>query len=124
MAVYLLIGSFFPKGDYTQILRLLELGEHFRLHVEEANVAQEEVSFSQFLQMHFLNTQIHQGDHEQDHENLPFHHINASFDQIVPPGLEMVKLAPPLLLQNSPDSACSLYFSEFPASIFHPPIAC
>jgi hypothetical protein len=123
MAFYLLLGGFFPKGDYTQFLRLAELGRHYRLHAQEARNAHKEVSFLLFLQMHYFNTQIHQGDHEQDHEDLPFHHITPSVDQMVPLTWTMARLTLPSAGRHLPASVCPLYHSEYPARIFHPPIA-
>lgn len=123
MAAYLLLGSFLPKGDYTQLLRLMDLGHHFHLHVQEAWESDREISFREFFQMHYLNTQLHQGDHEQDHEKLPFQHITPTIDQIVPPAWQMIQLTLPKLSQTPPGSVCSLISSTLVDNIFHPPIA-
>ena len=123
MAVYLLLGSFFPKGDYAQLLRLTDLAQHFRLHLQEARAAGQDVSFQRFLQMHYLNTQMHQGDHEQDHEDLPFQHITPTIDQVLPIVWEMIRLTAPSPLKTVPDSTCSLFPGGLADRIFHPPMA-
>lgn len=122
MAAYLMLGSFFPKGDYTQLLRLADLGRHFHLHVQEARSAGQEVSFQRFLHMHYFDTQIHQGDHEQDHEDLPFQHITPTIDQMTPVVWRLLQLSPPLIEQRAPASHCLLHLRGFSSSIFHPPI--
>ncbi len=122
MAIYLLVGSCFPKGDFTQFLRLAELSQHYRLHIEESASNGREVSFLRFLQMHYTNTQAHESNEEHDHHNLPFHQINSSFDQIIPLSWTMTELTPPGKEKSAPVSFCSFYLQDFPNSIFHPPI--
>lgn len=122
MGLYLLMGSIFPKGDYHQFLHLANLDQHFRLHVRDATRTEENVSFLDFLQMHYFNTQIHHGNHGQDHKDLPLHQFSPSLNHMVPLVWAMVNLAAPTSLPQLPVSASSLRHSEYPASIFHPPI--
>lgn len=122
MIIYFLLGSFFPKGDYYQVVKLMELGQHFRLHVQEAGKTGREVSFLHFLLMHYSNTRSHEGNHDQDHKNLPFYHIHITVDYVMQPAWEIARLLPSIPEQAQPASTCSLLHREYTISVFHPPV--
>ncbi len=122
LAVYFLIGSCFPNGDYTQLIRLAELGSHYRLHIQETALSGGEVSFWNFFEMHYINTRVHESNQEHDHHNLPFHQIDSSFDQIINLSLAQASLVPLKCERNQPVSFCGFYLRGFANNIFQPPI--
>ena len=70
MIVYLLIGSIFPKTDFSQIKSIFDAIEHFQEHkISEDGT----MSVWSFVKSHFLHLEDHGS--EDDHEDLPFHQI-------------------------------------------------
>ncbi|NNE30374.1 MAG: hypothetical protein HKN16_12105 [Saprospiraceae bacterium] len=81
MAVYFSFGACMPRTDFSQLLKLDELSEHYQLHVEEANQVGEEMTLSSFLYLHFIVGDEHQHEGE-DHEDLPLQNITSSISMI------------------------------------------
>ena len=79
LAFYLLLCSFIPRTDFSQLLRLKDLQEHYQLHCQEAELAGKEVCLQEFLYDHFIEHNNH--EHEGDgcsHEGLPMHSCSVS----------------------------------------------
>lgn len=123
LAIYLFIGSFFPRTDFSQLTKIPELVSHYQLHVHEANTLGGTYSIWDFINDHFINPDghTHPGT-DNPHENLPF----ASVQSVVNFILEQVNT---LQFSYTPEFSYTfsfikkLYSSDFNKSIFHPPSA-
>ena len=71
LAFYLLLGSFIPRTDFSQLLKLKDLQEHYQLHQLEAKLAGIEFTLQEFLYDHFIQPDGHEHEGEEDHESLP-----------------------------------------------------
>lgn len=76
LACLLLVGSFIPQNDLSELSKLPQLVEHYRFH---HSVAGGGLSVGQFLAEHYgSGTKQHFGctfsaRHQQDHQGLPLH---------------------------------------------------
>jgi hypothetical protein len=83
MACLMLVGSFIPQNDLSELSKLPQLMEHYRFH---HSVAGGGLSLAQFLAEHYgSGTKQHFGctfepQHQQDHQGLPLHgrHVCSS----------------------------------------------
>jgi len=73
------LGSLIPHSDYSQLLKLRELVDHYELHKLEAQVAGEEMSLYEFFHLHFIIGDEHE-HHSSDHEDLPFQHFTSGMN--------------------------------------------
>lgn len=81
LALYMLLGSLFPGSDFSQLSRIPSLLDHFSQHRELAAQSDEQLSFLEFIQIHFYQTSKHAdvpGEH--DHQNLPLQTISVHLD--------------------------------------------
>ncbi len=79
LAIYFLLCSFIPRTDFSQLLRLKDLQEHYQLHRQEALAAGKDVSLQEFLYNHFVEQNNH--EHPDDgggHDSLPMHSCQVS----------------------------------------------
>jgi len=80
LACLLLIGSFIPQNDLSELGKLPQLLEHYRYHHSAAGGG---LSLGQFLAEHYgSGTKQHFGctfspRHQQDHQGLPLHGRHA-----------------------------------------------
>ncbi len=74
---YFTLGALIPQGDFSQLLKLNDLMEHYDLHQKEAILLGEDISFSAFLYLHFIDGEEHEHEDENDHDNLPFQNITS-----------------------------------------------
>ena len=72
------LGSLIPLSDFSLLLHIPELAEHYELHVAEADQNGVEFSFWDFLEIHFFDPDGHQHEGGDQHENCPFHLLHAS----------------------------------------------
>ncbi|RZK88869.1 MAG: hypothetical protein EOO62_37005, partial [Hymenobacter sp.] len=76
LACLMLVGSFIPQNDLTELSKLPQLLEHYRFH---HSVAGGGLSVTRFLAEHYGSGQpAHFGctfspQHQQDHQGLPLH---------------------------------------------------
>jgi hypothetical protein len=76
LACLMLVGSFIPQNDLSELGKLPQLLEHYRYH---HSVAGGGLSLAEFLAEHYgSGTKEHFGctfspQHQQDHEGLPLH---------------------------------------------------
>jgi hypothetical protein len=76
LACLMLVGSFIPQNDLSELSKLPQLLEHYRFH---HSVAGGGLSVAQFLTEHYgSGTKAHFGctfspAHQQDHQGLPLH---------------------------------------------------
>ena len=75
---YFFIGACIPKNDFSQLLNIYDLVEHFEEHQQEALAVGEAISFSEFLLLHFFETEQHQHDSDNSHDNLPLKNITTT----------------------------------------------
>ncbi|MEZ4932518.1 MAG: hypothetical protein R2788_10410 [Saprospiraceae bacterium] len=73
-----LLGSFIPRTDFSQLLRLKDLQEHYQLHCQEAEMAGKEVCLQEFLYDHFIEHNDHEHAEKNgcSHEGLPMHSLH------------------------------------------------
>jgi hypothetical protein len=74
LAFYFLLGSFFPKTDFGQLITLPDLYQHFQEHRQEAFSSGQDFSVWDFLQNHFLDTNSHE---DNRHNDLPLKSIQS-----------------------------------------------
>ena len=76
LACLMLVGSFIPQNDLSELSKLPQLLEHYRFH---HSVAGGGLSLAQFLAEHYgSGSKQHFGctfepRHQQDHQGLPLH---------------------------------------------------
>ena len=81
LALYMLLGSLFPGSDFSQLSRIPSLLDHFAQHREMAKQKDDQLSFLQFVRMHFYQTNQHEedsGDH--DHQELPLQSVSMHLE--------------------------------------------
>jgi len=84
LSFYMMLGSLIPRTDFSQLVYLGELKAHYLEHQEEAALEGVELSFVDFLCIHFIHTNEHsESDHEEDHHQLPLKTINSSTSFII-----------------------------------------
>lgn len=80
LACLLLVGSFIPQNDLSELSKLPQLLEHYRFHHSAAGGG---LSLAQFLAEHYgSGTKQHFGctleaRHQHDHQGLPLHGRHA-----------------------------------------------
>ena len=81
----MLIGSFIPRTDFSQLVHLGELKEHYLEHQKEAALEGVSLTLFAFLYQHFIDSSEHSDvDHEEDHHELPLQTINSFVNLMVP----------------------------------------
>ena len=120
LLVYFSLGAFFPKGDFSQLLHLDDLIEHYTEHKEEALIIGETISFNKYLYLHFVGGENHSHD-ENDHEDLPFQSFSSSITFYFSSDLQnatnsVENKSVSLPLYNS------IIEDEISFDIFHPPM--
>ena len=78
LAFYMFIGSFIPMSDFSQLIHLPDVVEHYQLHVEEAQKSGVKFVFLDFLKIHSFNADGHQHSGNDDHDNCPFQFFHSS----------------------------------------------
>ena len=76
---YFLLGSLIPGTNFSDLIHIPDLVNHYALHMEEAALLNEDYSLLRFINDHFINPDKHtQGEHDQDHQDLPLRNIASS----------------------------------------------
>ena len=132
LACLLLLGSFIPQNDLSELSKLPQLLEHYRFH---HSVAGGGLSVTQFLAEHYgSGTPEHFGctfsaRHQQDHQGLPLHgrhecssHQAHFFLPVVAPLTLVVGLAPRTGRAYRP-AAHARQLDGSPAALLQPPRA-
>ncbi len=74
----MLIGSLIPRTDFSQLVYLGDLKEHYQEHKAEAAQRNQPITFFDFLYQHFIDSNQHSDvDHEEDHHQLPLQTMNG-----------------------------------------------
>lgn len=78
MLFYFTLGALLPKSDFSQLLKVNDLLEHYALHQQEAEAVGEVCVFTEFLYLHFVSNDDHQHDQQDEHEQLPLQSLSSS----------------------------------------------
>lgn len=79
LALYFLLGSFFPRTDFSQIAALPDLYDHFQEHRKEVIAKGASLSFLDFLQQHFISPDGH-AHQDNSHQDLPLSTVQTLFN--------------------------------------------
>ena len=123
MAFYLFLGSLIPRTDFSQLLHLADLAEHYQTHAEAAEVKGEEFSLHDFLCIHYFHPEKHEHEDESAHEQLPCHCFPTVSSLVL--AMSDTRVSTPRILENSQEDAHT-YLNRFhlsgnPAILEHPP---
>lgn len=122
MALYMLVGSFFPRTDFSQLVKVANVVEHYRQHQADQRFGDAQLSLRQFFEIHFIAPNEHQEFPGHEHGDLPFHTVNTSqhFTADAFPGLPRIERVSIRIVHQFFYAVVSL--SNFSDGIFHPPI--
>jgi len=118
----MLIGSFIPRTDFSQLVYLGDLKEHYLEHKAEAAAQDLSITFFEFLYQHFIDSNQHSdADHEDDHHELPLQTMNNFVEMMVTTSLLphfewSTTTFLPIISYQSP-----FYLSGFLSNTVHPP---
>jgi len=105
LAALMLVGSFIPQNDLSELSKLPQLLKHYRFH---HSVAGGGLSLAEFLAEHYgSGTPEHFGcpfspRHQQDHQGLPLHGRHTCCDHVA-----FLLLTPVLILVPQPTASAS-----------------
>ncbi len=122
IAISLITAYLFCTTELHQLLKLPVLIEHFSEHKE----LNPNISFFDFLSMHYAATEDHDGDSNSTDEELPFKsHDNCISNNISignPPSIENFSFDPLSVFQkNIPIHSEAFIASSFLSNIWQPP---
>lgn len=130
MACLMLVGSFVPQNDLSELAKLPQLLEHYRFHHSAAGGG---LSLAEFLAEHYgSGTKQHFGctfsaRHRHDHEGLPLHGRHTSGGGAFVPVAARLALVPRGAFGPGRASwqlaAASLYRGRPGAALLQPPRA-
>lgn len=122
LALYMLLGSLFPGSDFSQLSRIPSLLDHFAQHREMANQKDDQLSFLQFVRMHFYQTNQH-ADHsgEHDHQNLPLQSISLHLEFTIS-AFSLPEISCPFTETQSAFAYQAPQGSNYAATFLQPPI--
>ena len=117
MSIYFTIGSLFPLSDFSQLLQIGELLEHYEQH-RSTITDDSQLSFYEVFVIHFMNHDDHE---DPEHANLPLMSIDSS--------MVLMAYEEEEVLHYQMDTPAQDNFTfnlpqdrEFNISIFEPPI--
>ncbi len=76
LAVYFIVGSLFPHTDFAQLQHIPIVGDHFRLHINDAILSGEDYNLLEFLWAHFIEADDHEHSDGTNHSDLPVRHFH------------------------------------------------
>jgi len=121
LLIYFSIGACIPNCDFSQIGQLNDLLEHYELHQTEALELGIELSFTEFLYIHFIEGDEHQHQNENNHRNLPLYSISSGimlfFNQLIDTRNFIVQV----MGKRKIIYLDTFYINPFINRIFHPP---
>lgn len=79
MCVYFTAGALMPRSDFSQLISLYDLIDHYNLHAETYTNGEEMLSILDFIKDHYVGDSEHEHD-EEEHEDLPFKSLNVTMD--------------------------------------------
>jgi hypothetical protein len=125
LAFYFLLGSLFPGTDFSQLIRLAHLLEHFELHQQHAAQRDQSLSLAAFLLDHFWNPDRHEpGDAGHHHQDLPLQSVQ-NFPLVLPEHHDIWRAlelpSQHAAAQFSDDETCLP--TGYCGAVFRPPVA-
>lgn len=120
--VYFSIGACIPQCDFSQIGQLDDLLEHYDLHQDEALKLGSEISFAEFLYIHFIEGDEHHHPNDSEHHNLPLNSISCEMILFFKQAGDISKSFFTLIQKRGIAFNLSFYLNPFVNQIFHPPI--
>lgn len=118
--VYFSLGACFPRNDFSQLLKINDLLEHYELHQKEANALGETITFTEFILLHFSNADGHEHKNENGHDNLPLKNFTTSMVLCLVNPLTLNTFYNPFIERSLPEFK-SHYIQTIAFDIFHPP---
>jgi uncharacterized protein YfbU (UPF0304 family) len=124
LSMQILLGSLFPNVDTTQLAKIGELIKHYQEHVATEN---QDLSFVDFLIMHYSSDSNHTKTAKHSHSNLPHldsHHVVIAycepvFKSIIPSSSNVLRSFP------EPNFAWqNLYHFSLSQTLLNPPKSC
>ncbi|GAC1368727.1 MAG: hypothetical protein NVSMB30_05760 [Hymenobacter sp.] len=124
----MLLGSFVPQNDLSELAKLPQLVEHYRFHHSAAGGG---LSLAEFLVEHYgTGTKQHFGctfsaRHQNDHQGLPLHgrHVGGGGVSFIAPGGRVVLPQCSLVVMNRQawQSALAARYQGGPGAVLLPP---
>lgn len=121
LSMQILLGSLFPTMDVLQLAKIGELIKHYQEHVATDN---QNLSFVDFLSMHYSSTSNHTKTAKHSHSNLPHlssHHVVVAYCESI---FENIILSSSTILQSFPEPNFSwqnLYHFSLAQTLLNPP---
>lgn len=116
----MLLGGLFPRTDFSQLLHLRALADHYRLHRLEAAAAGQAFGLVDFVWLHFIEGDSHSHPDGRAHDELPFHHLYSSVLILLSAAM-WVPPARRLLRQTRAFALPSFRLSDYVTECFRPP---
>lgn len=121
LLIYFSIGTCIPNCDFSQISQLDNLSKHYELHQIEALELGAELSFTEFLYIHFIEGDEHQHQNENNHQNLPLHALSNGIILFFNLPIDTKKLIVQVIEKRKETYLNTFYINPFINQIFHPP---
>lgn len=121
LTLYFAIGACMPRTDFSQLMYIDDLIEHYKLHKEEAFQIGETISFHSFLYLHFIEGDEHEHDQDSHHDNLPCKTISTS-STLIAFDLTPVEGILETTYPDQPEQLCGMLSEGTVHDIFHPPV--
>ena len=124
LSMQILLGSLFPNVDAMQLAKIGELVKHYQEHIATEN---QDLSFVDFLVMHYSATSNHTKTAKHSHSNLP--HLNSHNVVIAycEPVFKNIILPSSTILQSFPEPNFTwqnFYYFSFSQTFLNPPKGC
>ena len=110
----------FPGTDFSQLVRMAKVGDHYQLHLAEAAQTSEQISFFEFLQSHFFSHENQDHGHDNDHSDLPLHTVDASVVFKVSIDIPLIQSIKKLVYSYLPAYQNDLHLVGFLSNVFLP----
>lgn len=78
LTINISLGACFPGFDMSQLVKMVNLMEHYELHQDEAEAIGETLSFLEFMVIHYVDFDNHEHEGEDNHDKLPFQSSSTS----------------------------------------------
>ena len=124
LSLQILLGSLFPNVDAVQLAKIGELVKHYQEHIATDN---QNLSFVDFLIMHYSSTSNHTKTAKHSHSNLPHldsHNVVFAYCE---PVLKSIIPSSSTVLQSFPEPNFTwqnLYHFSHAQTLLNPPKGC
>lgn len=115
------LGALLPKSDFSQLLKLNNLVQHYQLHQSNASIDGVTISFSEFLYIHFIDSDEHDQENGNHEHQLPLYDLTVSLHLIPASTVESISIIGDIFTKIQ---ACipQAVPQTLIKNIFHPPI--